>query len=170
MRQHAAAPRAHGKTGQPRTVASRKYIYAIIDGISDFSAAANGIDGRRPELISAHGITCVVSENASEHLRPERRHLTVHRDILNWLMARSSAVLPVRFGTIADSESGVRTLLSQNRDDLLRQLGRVRGKVEMGLRVTWDVPNIFEFFVDHKPELRAERDRLLSRRGENDRD
>src|SRR5437762_740217 len=85
-------------------------------------------------------------------------------------MARSSAVLPVRFGTMADSESGVRALLSRNHADLVRQLGRVRGKVEMGLRVTWDVPNIFEFFVEHKPELRAERDRLFARRGEADRD
>jgi hypothetical protein len=84
-------------------------------------------------------------------------------------MARSSAVLPVRFGTIADSESGVRTLLSRNRADLVHQLRRVRGKVEMGLRVTWEVPNIFEFFVEHKPELRAERDRLFGRRGETER-
>src|SRR5207249_3225873 len=106
----------------------------------------------------------------SEHLRPERRYLAVHRNILNWLMARSSAVLPVRFGTMADSESGVRAMLSRNRADLVRQLERVRGKVEMGLRVTWDVPNIFEFFVEHKPELRAERDRLFARRGEADRD
>jgi hypothetical protein len=170
MKQPAASQSAKGKPGQPRTAASRKYIYAIIDGLSDFKIGANGIDGRRPELISANGITCVVSENASDHLRPERRYLAVHRDILNWLMARSSAVLPVRFGTMADSESGVRALLSRNHADLVRQLGRVRGKVEMGLRVTWDVPNIFEFFVEHKPELRAERDRLFARRGETDRD
>ena len=32
----------------------------------------------------------------------------------------------------------------------------------MGLRVTWDVPNIFEYFVNTHAELRAARDRLLS--------
>jgi hypothetical protein len=70
MRQYAALQPAHGKSGQTRTAASRKYIYAIIDGLSDVRDVADGIDGRRPELISAHGITCVVSENSSDHLRP----------------------------------------------------------------------------------------------------
>ena len=31
----------------------------------------------------------------------------------------------------------------------------------MGLRVIWDAPNIFEYFIDHHPDLRAARDRLL---------
>jgi hypothetical protein len=31
----------------------------------------------------------------------------------------------------------------------------------MGLRVRWDVPNIFEYFIDTCPELRAARDRLM---------
>ena len=38
-----------------------------------------------------------------------------------------------------------------------------KGKVEMGLRVAWDVPNIFEYFVNTHPELRAARDRFLGR-------
>lgn len=33
--------------------------------------------------------------------------------------------------------------------------------VEMGLRVSWDVPNIFEYFVHIHPDLRAARDRFL---------
>ena len=31
----------------------------------------------------------------------------------------------------------------------------------MGLRVSWDVPNIFEYFVNTHPDLRAARDRFL---------
>jgi hypothetical protein len=31
----------------------------------------------------------------------------------------------------------------------------------MGLRVSWDAPNIFEYFVNTHPELRAARDRFL---------
>jgi hypothetical protein len=33
--------------------------------------------------------------------------------------------------------------------------------VEMGLRVSWDVPNIFEYFVNTHKDLRAARDRFL---------
>ncbi|MBI4472866.1 MAG: GvpL/GvpF family gas vesicle protein, partial [Acidobacteria bacterium] len=43
-------------------------------------------------------------------------------------------------------------------------LHRLDHKVEMGLRVTWDVPNIFEYFVQTHSELRAARDRLLGQR------
>jgi len=69
--------------------------------------------------------------------------------------------LPMAFGTIADDLKAVRRLLSHNQEVILEQLSRVADKVEMGLRVRWDVPNIFEFFVDTHPELRAARDRLL---------
>ncbi|MCA9694935.1 MAG: GvpL/GvpF family gas vesicle protein, partial [Myxococcales bacterium] len=41
---------------------------------------------------------------------------------------------------------------------LVEQLEHVRGKVEMGLRVIWDVANVFEYFVNLRPELRAARD------------
>jgi len=36
----------------------------------------------------------------------------------------------------------------RNRRAFEEQLERVTGKVEMGLRVAWDVPNIFEYFVN----------------------
>jgi hypothetical protein len=42
----------------------------------------------------------------------------------------------------------------------------VAGNVEMGLRVAWDVPNIFEYFVNTHTELRLARDRLLGARHE----
>jgi hypothetical protein len=34
--------------------------------------------------------------------------------------------------------------------------------MEMGLRLRWDVPNIFEYFIDVHPELRLARDHLFS--------
>lgn len=170
MRQSGTLQAADGKPGPRLDQASRKYIYAIVDAISDHDDSGKGIDGRPPEFISTRWLSCVVSDIGHDRLRPERRHLTAHRDVLNWLVARSRAVLPVRFGTIANSESAVRAMLSRNRADLVRQLTRVGSKIEMGLRVTWDVPNIFEFFVEHNPELRAERDRLFGRRGEPARD
>jgi len=42
----------------------------------------------------------------------------------------------------------------------------VAGKVEMTLKVRWDVPSIFEYFVRTHPELRMLRDRLFGSGGE----
>jgi hypothetical protein len=48
-----------------------------------------------------------------------------------------------------------------NREAFIEQLERVVGKFEMGLKVNWDVPNIFELFVGTHIELRALRDRFF---------
>jgi len=65
------------------------------------------------------------------------------------------------FGIIAEGSKAVQEILTRNHDTLARQLQRVAGKVEMGLRVSLDVPNIFEYFVNTHPGLRAARDRFL---------
>jgi hypothetical protein len=69
--------------------------------------------------------------------------------------------LPMAFGTIAQSADGVRKMLASNQDAISKQLNRAAGKAEMILRVKWDVPNIFEYFVLTHPELMVARDRLF---------
>ncbi len=70
-------------------------------------------------------------------------------------------MLPWRFGAIASGQAEITRLLARNRELFARQLRRVAGKVEMGLRVVWDVPNIFQYFVIIHPELREMRDSLF---------
>jgi len=67
---------------------------------------------------------------------------------------------PVTFGTVAESEQGLREILRRNREPLLERLHRLKGKVEMGLRVRWATPNIFEYFLATHQELKELRDRL----------
>ena len=70
------------------------------------------------------------------------------------------------FGTVASSPQAIHKILLKNRRAFGEQLARVAGKVEMGLRVSWDVPNIFEYLVNIHAELRSARDRLMSARHE----
>jgi hypothetical protein len=93
-------------------------------------------------------------------MRPERSHLAAHQQVLRKLMAETTP-LPMSFGIVADSPQAVRSLLLRHQPALLEQLRRVADKVEMGVRVTWDVPNIFEYFVNTHPELRQARDQFL---------
>ncbi|MDS4059778.1 MAG: GvpL/GvpF family gas vesicle protein [Candidatus Contendobacter sp.] len=137
------------------------YIYAIAaageDGkIYDFT----GIGGGAVYAIAAGGAAMIVSDIALTRIRPERRNIAAHQDVLRRLMA-DSTVLPITFGTIAERPAAVRTLLARYQKVLVDQLHRVAGKVEMGIRVSWDVPNIFEYMVITHEELRALRDQLL---------
>jgi hypothetical protein len=165
----AAARRARGTRAQT-AAAARKYVYAIIEGAPRGDYGMAGIDANPIEFISGRDVTSVVSAIGQDRIRPERRHLAAHRDVLRRLIAQEQAVLPICFGTIASGPKEVHAMLTHNRATLARQLRRVSGKVEMGLRTVWEVTNIFDYFVTIKPELRAARDRVFGRHGQPSQD
>lgn len=137
-----------------------KYLYAIAASGEDRTFDVQGIDGSAIYSVSKDGVAAVVSDCNRQKIRPERAHLAAHKDVLKRLM-QDSTVLPMAFGMIADDVVEVRRMLSRNKSLFQKQLDYVAGHIEMGLRVTWDVSNIFEYFVDQHAELRAARDRLI---------
>lgn len=146
----------------PRNQAARPraYLYAVIAEARGRTYGDFGIDGSNVYSIPAGPLAAVVSNVRVERVRPERSHLAAHQEVLKKLMAETTP-LPMSFGILADTPQAVRNLLFRNQHALLEQLRRVAGKVEMGVRVTWDVPNIFEYFVNTHPELRRARDEFL---------
>ena len=139
-----------------------RYVYAITDGVEHPVYRDIGIDGAAVYTIPEGPVAAVVSDMTEKRIRPERKNLAAHHAVVKRLM-EDTTVLPVAFGTIADSPQAVRKILKENSDEFVEQLERVRGKVEMGLRVAFDVPNIFEYMVNHHPELAALRDSVLGK-------
>jgi hypothetical protein len=148
---------------KPPSSNQKLFLYAIAPQCEGKIFGAIGLDGGTVFSFTSGRLSAVVSD-VSEKLRPERRHLAAHQEVLKRLMAETAAVLPVAFGVVVEEAEALRRILSHthNQTTLLAQLRRVEGRVEMGLRVTWDVPNIFEYFVDTHPELRVARDRFLT--------
>jgi hypothetical protein len=137
-----------------------KYLYAVITGADDRSYGSPGIGGGDVYTLSDGQIAAVISDVPDTRIRPERSNLAAHQEVLRRIMEEATP-LPMTFGVIAHGPTAVRKILSLHRKVFIEQLRRVAAKVEMGLRVTWDVPNIFEYFVLTHPELRAARDRFL---------
>ncbi len=147
-----------------------RYIYAIVnddresagttEGGFPWTSEPLGFDGCPVYAIAAGQAAAVVSDVPNRPLRPERRNLATHYGVLTRLMPHS-AVLPMGFGTIADSAESILLILQVHQEAVLQQLQRVEGKFEVGLRVSWNVPNIFEHFVSTHPELRESRDKLF---------
>ena len=144
----------------------RNYIYAIVTGGEPRSYRSLGIEGKDVYTITNSRVAAVVSGLAGSKIRPERANLKAHQAVLKCLMADTTP-LPMAFGTIAASPEAIRRILVRNQDGFQEQLQRVAGRVEMGLRVAWDVPNIFEYFVNTHAELRLARDRLMGARHES---
>lgn len=141
----------------------RKYIYAIIDAVEDKVYELTGLNDASVYTISNGSIAAVVSDSSDKRIRPERKNLAAHNAIVKMLMETEPAVLPVAFGTLADSAKAVPAILKKNGDLLHEELDKVRGKVEMGLHVTLDVPNVFEYMLNSQPELAAMRDRVYGK-------
>jgi hypothetical protein len=150
---------------EARPVPSRseggKYIYAIVAAGLPHAIEAAGVGGCPLSLIVEGRVAAGVSDVGSGRIRPERRNLGAHQNVLKALMSLSSVPLPMSFGNVGESPEAVRRMLARNQAAILDQLQRVSGKAEMGLRVRWDVPNIFEYFVEAHAGLRALRDRIV---------
>jgi len=138
-----------------------RYLYAIVAGTRELSYGSIGINGARVYTIPDGEVSAVVSDLANQKIRPERRHFAAHQSVLKKVM-EDCDVLPMSFGNISASPKAVRKILTDNRKAISSQLGRVAGKVEMGLRVSWDVPNIFEYMVNIHHELLEARDNLAN--------
>lgn len=143
--------------------ASSVYLYAIasVDAHQE-PISFQGVQEQPVDMISYKDIMLVVSNLPQKKIRPERKNVAAHHSVLNHLMKHNTSMLPVRFGIIADNKKEVQKLLTSNYSTLRTKLKMMAGRVEMGVSVRWDVPNIFEYLLGRHAPLREARDRLLS--------
>ena len=114
------------------------YLYGIT--VADHVVRSfSGVGGADVEFIVEGSLAAVVSQLGTGKVRPQRANLAAHHRILHEL-AEQWPVLPVAFGTITRDEEQLRRVLRRNREALAGLLERLRGKVEMGLKVYWDLP------------------------------
>lgn len=96
----------------------------------------HGPDGNRVRLIEEGGVGAWVGDGRpTRDLQAIRDHDRVVRTAL-----RSATPLPARFGTTFADEGALRQSLRERSVDLVAALDRVADRVEMGIRVLWNVP------------------------------
>lgn len=140
-----------------QTAAVGHYIYAIIPDHGRRSLGNIGLEETEVYTIGDGRVAAVVSDLANARIRPQRRNMAAHQEVLRQIL-RDCTPLPAAFGLVADDDAAIARILKDNRTAFLEQLARVDDAVEMGLRLSWDVPNIFEYFVGAHPELQELRD------------
>ncbi len=148
--------KVRGETAQ----VTGKYLYALVLGPEGKRYGHIGIDYGEVYTVSDGTVAAIVSDVHYRKIRPQRKHVAAQQRVLKGFMGEK-ALLPMSFGVIADSSRAVRAFLSSNREAILKQIQRVSGKVEIGLCVRWDVPNIFEYMVEAHLDLKSARDRLF---------
>lgn len=138
-----------------------KYIYGIVDQSAESAYGSIGINEGNVSVISIGPFGAVCSDVSDQRIRPERKNLAAHNAVIKRII-EDVTILPMSFGTIAESADEVKEILRKNRVQFAEQLKRLNGKVEMGLRISLIVPNIFEYMVNSEPELSDLRDRIYA--------
>lgn len=130
------------------------YVYGVV--AADAPAPdGSGIDARPLRLLSDGGVGAIVSDAPAETPAFGREALTAHSAVLEAALA-SATVLPMRFGVIMDGDDAVRTeLLAAHRDELLAQLERLAGRVELSLRATYEEAPLLREILASEPQIRA---------------
>src|SRR5262249_10047439 len=127
------------------------YVYGFVRAseapeLGEAGLAHEGKPARVYAVRSGKVAAMVSAYDANRRVLPLRRNLEPHRRVVAEL-ARVTTVVPMAFGHVAQGESELKSLLAPNVGAISAELDRLEGKVEMGVRVQWDVQNIFKYFV-----------------------
>lgn len=146
---------------------SGRYLYGLIRTTEDKDFGCIGLEQEgkpaRVYTIRVDSVAAVVSEYAGrDKVFPLRKNLEPHHRVIREVM-KATTIVPMAFGHVAKSENAVVRTLRRNRDSIRGEIDRVDGRVEMALKVKWDVDNIFEYVVGLDPEIAAFRDELFGR-------
>ena len=110
------------------------YVYCLGDdlGGAAFEGVA-GVGGARVRVLDLGALAAVVSEAGAEEAAVNEENLLAHNRV-NAAALAASTPLPCRFGTLAAAER-LAAYVSQNSPALEAALARVRGRVEMSVKL-----------------------------------
>lgn len=142
-----------------------KYLYCIIRCQRDHTFDVTGI-GDQPgpvHTVCHKGIAAVISDTPVKQYESSRKNMMAHEKVLEMVTGQFT-ILPVRFGTVADSTTAVQhiqKLLASRADEFHGLLENMEGKVELGLKAFWrNDKAIFEEIVAENADIRRLRDSL----------
>ena len=140
-----------------------RYLYGFTRAGFRPPSDLKGLAGAPIEMLTFDDIAAVVSQHRVSPLMPVRSNLEPHHRVVRGVSLETT-LLPAAFGHITSSDRAIVDVLQLNYQDLRQQLDRLHGKCEMGVKLSWKVGNIFEYFVAQQGELRTMRDRVFSHR------
>ena len=121
---------------ESRVGAGSLYVYGLTWSGSG-GVRGRGITDAKVELLEHGELAAIVSPVGAGPLRAKRRDLLRHSDVLQQAFAHAP-VLPLRFGTVLDSEEMVvGDLLGARYEELVALLQQFAGASELRLRATF---------------------------------
>ncbi|WP_367319869.1 GvpL/GvpF family gas vesicle protein [Streptomyces sp. HUAS ZL42] len=132
------------------------YVYGIT--ASSHPTLPEGVAGvgdppRTLRVVKEGELSAIVSD-APEGLRPKRKDLLAHQNVLSEAGA-AGCVLPMRFGSVAPDDDAVAGVLAERADHYKERLQVLDGKVEYNVKATHDEESVLHRVMSENPEVRA---------------
>ncbi|MEU6254657.1 GvpL/GvpF family gas vesicle protein [Streptomyces sp. NPDC047043] len=132
------------------------YVYGIT--ASSHPALPKDMGGvgdppRKVRVLEEGELAAVVSD-APEGLRPKRKDLLAHQNVLAETGA-GGVVLPMRFGSVAPDDDRVTGVLAERADHYKERLQALDGKVEYNVKATHQEEAVLHRVMSENPEIRA---------------
>lgn len=113
------------------------YAYCLSDEVEDDEfEVLKGVAGAAVSLLAFEGIKAVVSDFSESSIAVTRENVLAHERVVRRVL-RNSSLLPFRFGTVVN-EARLLNFISAQRSALASQLERVRGCLEMSVKIMGD--------------------------------
>jgi Gas vesicle synthesis protein GvpL/GvpF len=143
----------------PPDDAANVYVYGVLTGADAADVAVGGVEGADVRAVKSRGLAALVSTLEGDALAAARE-VRAHWRVLEEASKRGP-VLPVRFGTVMDSDAAVREqLLEPRADELTELLGALAGRVQLSVKGEYDGENLLRDVVRASPPIAALRDRV----------
>ena len=139
-----------------------KLFYSVILADRECNFGPMGLDNQIVHSIHYKDVGALVSDYPRvDSIKLLRKNLAPYHEV-NRKAAEHWTVIPAKFGQIGRDAGEVSIALRKNYSLIRRELEKLEGKVEVGLRVNWDVENVLEYFIQIDDQLRARKERLAN--------
>ncbi len=122
-----------------------RYVYGIIQSREPVTFGKMGIGGTGQMVYAVtHGdISAVVSRTGVFIFDPTRENALAHEHVIETVM-KTHTIIPMSFGTVFRTEDDIREVLRSIYPSVKDVLKQMEGKVEFGLKVSWDRDHVVE--------------------------
>ena len=105
------------------------------------------------------GLAFVSSDIGDAKPRASRANLLAHTRVLETVM-KEADVLPIRFGTMIESDVDGGKVLADNAEEFARAFAAIEGRTEICLKINWPDGKVYDEIISRNGILRRERDAL----------
>jgi len=132
-----------------------RYVYGVIETRDPLNFGRIGIGGAGEMVYTVHrgDIAAIVSKTAVFIFDPTRENALAHEHVIETVM-KSHTIIPMSFGTVFRTDDDIHEVLKSIYPSLKDVLRQMEGKLEFGLKVTWDRDRVIEELKNEDEEIR----------------